>query len=128
MVMGKVPQIEHTGIYRSGISISEREGNDCTIHTSIASSTPIDMRVWAAFGVILPQGTDPGAISFWVCDTIDGTYVQLFNDADAAITRTPVTASVGKAFACPNECFPFPYVKMVAATAARTDAKLTAKV
>ena len=77
-----------------------------TVTDTIGTCTAIDMEHAAGAGFSVAGSTT--LLTFYVCETKNGTYVALYDKDNAAVTRT-VAAS--KAYALPDECFPFPYVK-----------------
>lgn len=82
-----------------------------TLGTSAGASTAIDMAHWAGGGIIIPIGETYVTLTFYVSDSLTGTYVQLFDDAGIAVSRTVVA---NQARPLPPEVYGYAALKIVA--------------
>jgi hypothetical protein len=65
----------------------------------------------SAAGVIsIPAGATAASLTFYVSDAKDGTYVQLYDSSNNAVTRT---VAAERAYALPDECFAARWLKIV---------------
>jgi len=72
--------------------------------------------------IIIPTGSSITSLTFYGSDTAAGTYVQIYDSANAAVSRTVAEA---RAYALPDECFAVRWLKIVANAAGAV--KLTLK-
>lgn len=79
-----------------------------TIANGSDTSAAFDLEHYPRQGVVWPTMTAATA-TFLVCDTTDGTYVELVNTSGAAIS---VTVSSGKAMTLPAELAPWRHAKL----------------
>ena len=95
-----------------------------TIHTTVASSTAIDMTDFSS-GILMVT-TDPGNVTVYVCDTEGGTYLLLTKATGAALDALD-TGSGTVAIPFPDEVFAAHFVKLKAADTTVTNAVVLLK-
>lgn len=90
--------------------IRHDEAVTVTIAASGTTSTAVDARASAMYGVALPAAFTGTALTFMVSDTEAGTYQTL-----EASDGSPVALVVeqGKSYTIPNEIAPWPWFKLV---------------
>lgn len=84
-----------------------------TVSASIGSCTPISFGDFASASIIVPSGSSLGTLTFYGCETLTGTYVQIYDSSNAAVSRT---VGASRAYALPDECFGFRFLKIVGDT------------
>ena len=96
-----------------------------TAGTAIADSTVIDFRGFAGGVFLLTATGSPTTLTWYACDTEDGTFLPIYWTKDS--TETAVTSAVTKnrAQMIPAACFGASYLK--AASDAAATLKLTLK-
>lgn len=82
------------------------------IHATIGSADAIDMRNWAHGAILIPASVT--SVTFWGCDTADGTPKAIYNDAGTAAT---ITTTADRWYTFPESVFPHNFVKIVSAGA-----------
>lgn len=92
-------------------SIQSQVGVAVDTLANIANCNPIECRSAGQGGINVPAGQTYITLTFYV--SYDGTtYVQLFDAANVAISRT---VAAGRAYPLPPELFNFTYFKIVVA-------------
>lgn len=66
-------------------------------------------------GVILPAGCTLSTLQVYVCHTKNGTYVPLYDNTNTAvyIGGNGSTLAASRAYPFPDECFPWPFMRLV---------------
>ena len=82
------------------------------IHATIGSADAIDMRNWADAAILIPTGVT--SVTFWGCDTGDGTPKAIYDSEGNAAT---ITTTADRWYTFPAEVFPHNFVKIVSAGA-----------
>lgn len=85
-----------------------------TIANTETTSTAVDARSAALFGVALPAAFTGTSLTFTVCSTEDGTYQTLEDSTGNAVS---LTVEQGKSYTLPNELAPWPWFKIVSGSA-----------
>lgn len=80
------------------------------IASGAALSSAIDMRPYAAGVVQIPSAITAAGLGFHVCNTIDGTFVPLYDHTDALVEIAALTVS--RMYELPPEIFACAYVKL----------------
>lgn len=80
------------------------------VDSVLADAAEIDISWAAGGGFILPTGETMVTLTFYVAEKKGGTYKQLYDKTNAAISRT-VAAS--RAYPLPDEIYGFPWLKIV---------------
>lgn len=83
-----------------------------TIASGAALSGVFDFRAFANGVVIVPGTWTDANLGFYVCDTVDGTFVPLVDDAGAPIQISGIATNKSKAYALPDQLFPCKFVKL----------------
>lgn len=99
----------------SGGSKTTRHGKPVkvVIAEGAALSGVIDMRDFAAGGIVFPAAWTEAALGLYVCDTADGTFVPLYDADDALGTDVSIAApAVNTARPLPVWAFAWPFVKL----------------
>lgn len=95
-----------------------------TIASGQTTSDAVDIQYFALAGLIFPAAFTGATITFQVSDALDGTFVELVDQAGAAIS---VTATDGKAVGLDDaarELAPWRYFKIVSAGAEAADREI----
>ncbi len=88
-----------------------------TIANGEAESGPFEMKWAAGGGIVTPNAlTATTVIGFKVCDTVDGTFLPLY-DTGGTLVEVTIDVAAAKGFAMPDELFAWPYVKLWAEAA-----------
>lgn len=95
-----------------------------TIHTTEGSSTAINMTDFSS-GILMVT-TDPGNVTVYVCDTEDGTYLELKKATGSALDALD-TGTGNVAIPFPDEMFAAHFVKLKAADTIVTNAVVLLK-
>lgn len=91
----------------------------CSLASSVAvdtatppvNATAIDFRGYAGGALLVASTIASVTFTYYGCDTIDGTYVPLYDSAGVALTTTlPGGAAAGGEI--PAACFAWPYLKI----------------
>jgi len=91
------------------------------IHATIGSADAIDIGAVADLAIEIPTGVT--SITFWGCDTEDGTYRAIYDYEGNAAT---ITTTADRWYGFPPSCFPHCFIKIVSA-GANGSAKVVAK-
>jgi hypothetical protein len=84
-----------------------------SIALGAAVSEAIDLREFAAAGVIMDSAWTAADLGVQVCDTQDGTFVGLADRSNAYGTDVSIDGAVAsKAYPLPPFAFAFPYIKL----------------
>lgn len=89
-----------------------------TILSGATESDAIDFKDFAQGGFILPAAFTGASVSFKACNTSDGTYVAVYDSANALLSTT---VTQGRGYAFPIALFGFGFVKIVSASAEGAD-------
>ena len=81
-----------------------------TIAAGASTSDALDITNVLHAGFFIPSAFTGTAVSFTVCDTFDGTYMEVKTNANAAIAPT---VNVSKAYPFRSEVMDFNFVKIV---------------
>lgn len=66
---------------------------DATIPVNTALSNALDIREYAIFQALIPANTEGTTLTFQACDTLDGTYLNLYENG----TEVSITVAAGRA-------------------------------
>src|SRR5688500_16800659 len=80
------------------------------LDSTLADSEAIPLGDFAGGLVSIPTGSSITSLTFYASDSKAGTYRQIFDAANAAVSRTVAAA---RAYALPDECFAVRWLKMV---------------
>lgn len=95
------------------VEASDYSGGTITIANNETDSEAIPFQAGAQCGFILPAAFTGASVSFKV--SVDGSnYFALYDSSNALIS---VTVTQGRAYSFPIALFPWPFVKLVSASA-----------
>lgn len=87
------------------------ERDTATIPSGSATSSAVDARAHALFGIVLPSTFDGTSLTITVSTSETGTFQTLEDQYGSAIT---LTVEASRSYALPNDVAAWPWFKLVA--------------
>lgn len=90
--------------------------------TNSLNTTPaIDISSAGGGSIFIPTGSSINSLTFYISTAVDGTFIALYDGANAAVVKTVAAA---RGYPLPAECFGALAVKIVANAAGSVDISL----
>jgi len=86
--------------------------------TATGLSSAVEIGDWSLAGFIMPAAWDAAALTFQVCDTYGGTYIDLYTDGGTEVNVGVTTSRAYALSACTNGASlkPWRYIKVRSGT------------
>lgn len=80
------------------------------VDTSLANCDPVNIGIYANGRIAVPTGSSITTLTFYACDNVNGTFLQIFDSA-AAIS---MTVSAGNTYQLPAAVMGYTFIKVKA--------------